>query len=313
MRGLTRIDTHQHVLPPFYARQLLRRGFRPGGVDVPPWSPKAALRMMDRTRIRLGVLSVSDPGVRLGFLAMLTFPDVESALEEFRYTRDELHADGVVLLANAAGRYPGDPLFTPLLAELDRRGITVFVHPGTLPAEPVSRVPTFTLDYLLDTSRGRGSDPLRCPGRFPRIRFILARGGGFFPCAAHRILLTMIARETAHRKPLAALRQEHAKRKKLQVFRRFHWDTARAASPSSLPSLFDVAEPENITFGTDWPFTPHLAVRFITRELEHCPMPGRMRDAMDHENALRLFPRIRALACQQGWYERSRRRTCRNR
>lgn len=343
MRGLTRIDTHQHVLPPFYARHLQRRGIRPGGVDVPRWSRKAALRMMDRNGIRLGVLSVSDPGARFGsdalvrrtarnlneyvaslvderpdrfgFFATLTLPDVEGALEELRYACDELHADGVVLLANAAGKYLGDPLFAPLLAELNRRGVTVFVHPGTLPAEPVPRVPTFALDYLLDTSRT--AVDLILSGaleRFPRIKFILAHGGGFVPYAAYRILLTMIAREPAHRKLLAALRQGHIKQKNLEVFRRFYWDTALTASSAALPSLFDVADPGNITFGTDWPFAPRPAVKFITRELDHYPMPGWLRDAIDHENALRLFPRIRALADQQGWYEKKpRRRTCRNR
>mgnify|MGYP000863428189 FL=1 len=347
MQELTRIDTHQHVLPPFYARQLRRHGIRPGGVQVPSWSRRAALRMMDHNGIRVGVLSVSDPGARLGggavarrtardlneylaslveehpgrfgFFATLTLPDVEGALEELGYACDELHADGVVLLANAAGRYLGDPLFTPLLAELDRRGAAVFVHPGTLPADPVPRVPAFTLGYLLDTSRT--AVDLILSGaleRFPGIRFILAHGGGFVPYCAYRILLTMIAREPAHRKLLAVLRQEHTKREKLRVFRRFYWDTALTASPAALPSLFEVADPEHITFGTDWPFAPRPAVRFITRELDRFSMPGWMRDGIDHGNALRLFPRIRALADDEGWFtttsrRRRGKRTCRNR
>lgn len=344
MRELTRIDTHQHVLPPFYARQLRRRGIRPGGVQVPSWSRRAVLRMMDRNGIRVGMLSVSDPGARLGggalarrtardlneylaslvdeqpdrfgFFATLTLPDVEGALEELGYACDELHADGVVLLANAAGRYLGDPLFTPLLAELDRRGTTVFVHPGTLPAEPVPRVPASTVDYLLDTSRT--AVDLILSGaleRFPGIKFILAHGGGFVPYSAYRILLTMIAQEPGHRRFLVALRQEHAKRKKLQVFRKFYWDTALKASPAALPSLFEVADLRNITFGTDWPFAPRPAVSFVTRELDRYAMPEWLREAIDHDNALRLFTRIRVLADEEGWYAtpRRRERTCRNR
>jgi hypothetical protein len=60
----------------------------------------------------------------------LTLPDVEGALAEAMYALDELHADGIVLLANSDGRYLGDPDFAPLLDFLHRRSVAVFVHPG---------------------------------------------------------------------------------------------------------------------------------------------------------------------------------------
>lgn len=296
--------------------------------------------MMDRNGTHLRVLSVSGPGDRLGsdalarriardlneyvasivderlgrvgFFVTLTLPDVETVLEEIEYPCDHLHADGVALLANAAGKYLGGPLFVPLLAELNRRGVTVFVHPGTLPAEPVARVPTFALDYLPDASRTAADLILSgALERFPRIGFILAHGGGFVPYAAYRILLTMIAREPVQRKPLAALCQGYSKQKNLEAFRRCYWGIVLTASPAALSSLFDVADPG---YGTGWLFAPRRAAKFITRELGHYPMPGWLRDAIDHENALRLFPRIRALVGRQGWYEkRPRRRTCKNR
>lgn len=216
---------------------------------------------------------------------------------------------------NAAGKYLGGALFVPLLAELNRRGVTVFVHPGTLPAEPVARVPTFALDYLPDTSRT--AVDLILSGaleRFPRIRFILAHGGGFVPYAAYRILLTMIAREPVQRKLLTALCRGCCRKDNLEALRRFSWGMVLTTFLASQPSLFDMSDPGNITFGTDWPFILHPAVKFITRELGRYPMPGWLRDAIDHENALRLFPRIRALVGRQGWYEkRPRRRTCKNR
>ena len=76
----------------------------------------------------------------------------------------------------------GTRYLASLLTELDRRVITVFAHPGTLSPEPVQRVPMFSLDYLLETSRT--AVDLILSGaleHFPRIRFILAHGGGFAP------------------------------------------------------------------------------------------------------------------------------------
>jgi amidohydrolase family protein len=72
------------------------------------------------------------PG-RFGFSATLTLPDVEGAMEAVSYALDELYADGIVLPANAGGRYLGDPQFVPLHAKLDQRGALLFIHP-TFPA-----------------------------------------------------------------------------------------------------------------------------------------------------------------------------------
>ena len=100
----------------------------------------------------------------------------------------------------------------------------------------------------------------------------------------------MIAWEPAQRKLLTALCQGYGKQKNIEAFRRFYGGMALIASPADLPRLFDVADPGSITFGTDWPFTLHPVVKFITRELGHYPMPGWLREATNHGNALRLFP-----------------------
>ena len=135
-----RIEVHQHVLPPRYASWLRDKGVRPGGIDLPAWSPPGALKFMDGHGIATGILSVSTPGVhlgddaearkwarevneytaelvrahpgRFGLFATLTLPDVQGAIAEAEHALDSLRADGVVLLANNAGRYLGDPAFS---------------------------------------------------------------------------------------------------------------------------------------------------------------------------------------------------------
>lgn len=320
MNKPARIDVHQHVIPPAYAKTLQDRGIRPGGIDLPAWSRDGALKMMDANHIATGILSVSTPGAylgdaaearriarnvneyaaelagrepdRFGFFATLTLPDVDGALGELAYAMDELHADGVVLLANADGKYLGDPDFTPLLQELDRRAVTVFVHPGELPTPPVEGIPSFTADFLLDTTRTAISLILSgAMERYPRIKFILAHAGGFVPYISYRIMLTMLQREPKLKQAGAVLAPEHTAEKHLRVLKQFYWDTALSASPSSLPALFAGADPTHILYGSDWPFAPAPAVRFITKQLEKYPMDAQLRTAIDHGNAEVLFRR----------------------
>jgi 6-methylsalicylate decarboxylase len=125
---------------------------------------------------------------QLGFFATLTLPDVKGSLNELAYAFDQLHADGVVLLANSRGIYLGDQSFDPLFDELNRRKAVVFIHPSFLyGVDPLKDVPPFIADFLLDTTRAAirlaGSGTLdRCPD----LKVILSHAGGFVPYAAYR-------------------------------------------------------------------------------------------------------------------------------
>src|SRR5204863_409445 len=72
-----------------------------------------------------------------------------------RYGLDTLRLDGVVLLANYAGKFLGDPAFEPLMQELDRRKAALFVHPGMHPSSRTLGTPWpgFMLEFVIDTSR----------------------------------------------------------------------------------------------------------------------------------------------------------------
>jgi predicted TIM-barrel fold metal-dependent hydrolase len=301
---VNRIDTHQHIVPPDYAQWLRGRGIRPGGVDIPDWSEGAAVEFMDAHGIGTGILSLSTPGVhfgdddeaarwareineycaglrrdRFGFFATLPLPDVDGAIKEAAHALDTLNADGVVLLANYEGRYLGDETFVPLLEFLHERGAVVFVHPGELPAAPVPGVPSFTADFLLDTTRTALSLILsRAMERFAGIRFILGHAGGFVPYIAYRILLTMVKEQMTP---------------SLEVLKRFYYDIALSATPAALPSLLEVAGPERVTYGSDFPFAPPVAVGFVNGQYEQYPLDPAVRAAIDRGNAETLFPRLK--------------------
>lgn len=321
MSPADRIDTHQHIVPPRYAQWLRDQGIRPGGIDLPTWSPSAALKFMDRHGIDTGLLSLSTPGVylgdvaeacrwardvnehtasvvtdrpdRFGFFATLPLPDVDGALTEADYALDTLHADGIVLLANSDGRYLGDPGFGPVLQFLHQREAVVFVHPGELPGPAVPGIPTFTADFLLDTTRTAISLILSgAMDTYHRIKFILAHAGGFVPYISYRILLTIMNTKNKTQQAWTLLNQKHQVPKQLAVLRRFYFDIALSASPASLPSLLEVADPDHITYGSDFPFAPPPAVSFMNKSYERYPLADDLRAAIDRGNSESLFSRF---------------------
>ena len=323
MSRARRIDTHQHIVPSRYADWMHDKGIRPGGVDLPPWSEDSALEFMDGHGIQTGVLSLSTPGVyfgdvpearrwareineysaevvarrpdRFGFFATLTLPDVEGSLAEAEYALDTLRADGIVVLANNDGRYLGDPGFEPLLEFLHRRRVVVFVHPGELPAPEVPGIPGFAADFLLDTTRTAISLILSgSMERYLDIRFILAHAGGFVPYIAYRILLAMLNQESMTQQARVLLDHKHQVPRYLAVLKQFYYDIALSASPAALPSLLEVAAPDHITYGSDFPFAPPVAVGFLNEQFENYPLDPALRAAIDRGNCEALFPRLTA-------------------
>jgi 6-methylsalicylate decarboxylase len=296
-----RIDTHHHIVPKEYATWLVDQGQRAGGLPIPEWSVEGSLAVMDAAGIDVAVLSVSTPGVhlgddddaramarrvnetaaeamkdhpdRFGFFATLTLPDVDGALDELAYAFDELHADGVVLLANVRGQYLGDPAFDPLFEELDRRHAVVFVHPSVLPGvEPVPGVPPFVADFLLDTTRAAIN--LGASGtldRSPNIEVILSHAGGFVPYAAWRL-----SRAAGG----------------IENLQRFWFDTALSGSPTALPSLLAFAGPDRVLYGSDWPYAAEPIVQLFTNMYEQYELDPSQRASIDRGAAEQLFGRF---------------------
>lgn len=318
-----RIDVHHHVVPPFYGHMLDRRGIRPGGVDVPQWSAQKSLRVMDRNGIATGILSVSTPGAwldderlavtlarelneycaevvesaprRFGFFATLPLPNVERSIAEAEHALDVLGADGIVLISSVANRYLYEAHMEPLLDYLHQREAVVFVHPGELPAAPAPAIPAFTADFLLETVRAAvGLVLTGTLEKFDGIRWILAHAGGFLPYIGHRILLTMVRGERRMSQAKAMIDRKRETEKRLAILRRFHFDVALSSSPMTLGALCAFADPTRILYGSDFPFAPGPAVRFMRQEYEASPIDPQVRRAIDRDNALALFPRLAA-------------------
>ncbi|MFD6514537.1 amidohydrolase family protein [Rhodococcus sp. NPDC060176] len=300
-----RIDTHHHVVPPFYRQWLQDKGITAGGKAIPEWTTDAALELMDATNVATAVLSVSTPGVepgalgearsmaqevndyaatvsadnpgRFGFFATVPLPDIDGSIAEAERALDTLDADGVVLLSNTRGVYLGDPQYLPLMEYLNNRDAVVFVHPSALPAVPVDGIPPYVADFLLDTTRAAIN--LAKSGtvdRFPNIKFILSHAGGFLPFAASRVAIGA--------SPVGDSADG------LRLLRTFYFDTALSASESALPSLTAFADPGRILYGSDFPYASAERSQTFTASLDAYPAIDH--DAVNHENASKLFPRF---------------------
>lgn len=308
---MSRIDTHQHLIPPDYRKALQKAGVDDsGGRAVPDWSADAALQTMAELDVGTAILSVSTPGTtflpqaadaaalardlndftaelvastpgRFGFFATVPMPHVDESVAETVRALDELGADGVVLLANNSGTYVGEDGQGELFAALDARSAVVFIHPHELPGPTVPGLPPFAADFLLDTTRAAYllvRNGIR--QRYPRIRFILGHAGGFVPYASHRMAVSIMA--DTGRSPADSL----------DDFASFYFDTALSSSAAALPTLLAFAKPGRITFGSDWPYAPVAAGHYFAAGLDG--LDDDARAAIDETNALALFPRLGA-------------------
>ncbi|HGO6078947.1 2-hydroxy-1-naphthoic acid nonoxidative decarboxylase [Burkholderia cenocepacia] len=315
MSDRNRIDVHQHVVPPFWADALPAHGGDPSGWGSPTWSPESAIAFMDSLEIQTGVLSLTAPGVqgwngqakrdmahqvneyvaglvaqwptRFGNFATLPLPDVDGTLAEIGHAFDTLQADGVVLLSNYGGTYLGDPAFESVWAELDHRRAVVFIHPAKPAIDAVPGMPGPLLDYPFDTTRTTVQLVLNgVIARHPNVRIILSHAGGFLPYTAYRFaeLAPGVRNDVPNRDGL------------LDLLRTFYFDTALSA-PSALPSLTAFAQPDRMLYGSDFPYAPPaVSTSFTHAQDAYAALGADRHAAINHANALPLFPRLAALA-----------------
>jgi predicted TIM-barrel fold metal-dependent hydrolase len=59
-----------------------------------------------------------------------------------------------------------------------------------------------------------------------------------------------------------------------------------------LPSLLAFTSPDHVTFGSDWPYAPEVAVAGMTRMYETFDLDASSRNQIDYGTAAALFPRL---------------------
>ena len=301
------IDVHHHIAPPRYVAELVAR--RIGPRHLVDWSVAKSLDDMDRGGIATAITSITEPGVRLGdndaaralarecneygarlaadhpgrfgFFASLPLPDIAGSLSEIAHALDGLGAEGIFLFTSYDGKYLGDPVFEPIMAELDRRGAAVLIHPRRIDClkDIIPDVSSSIIEFGAEISRAAAR--LLFTGtvvRHSRIRFVLPHAGGTVPFLMERFFQVATRPEIAARLP-NGLECEVGK---------FFYDIAQATHPAAIASLRRVAPLSQILFGTDFPFR---TARDHVDGLARCGLfdASEIR-AIAGENALRLLP-----------------------
>jgi predicted TIM-barrel fold metal-dependent hydrolase len=313
------IDIHHHYFPAELLTVMnawqAKHGQRPIGPPISTWTPEKTLAEMDATGISTAVLSIAsmhgvwfdaDPKVipelartcnefaakmmrdhpgRFGIFATLPMPDVDASLKEVKYAFDTMHVDGIGIPTSWGDKWPGDPAFDALWAELNRRKAMVVFHPyapnccGLL--QP--GINESYLEYPYDTARTFMS--LLFGGtlaKYRDVRWTFVHGGGALPVLAGRI------------DNLAANSRE-----KLDViapngidyeFKRVYYDTANAAYPANMAALAKFVPVSQLMFGTDYPY---VTGKQNVEPLESDGLSAADLAAIERGNAMRMIPRLR--------------------
>jgi predicted TIM-barrel fold metal-dependent hydrolase len=307
-----RIDVHHHILPPSYVRAVGDDRIGPLIVagKTPEWTPQHSIEAMDRNGIEKAITSISAPGLwfgdidatrrltrecnnyaaqirldhpgRFGVFASLPLPDVEGSLREIGYALDELKADGIGLLTNYDGRYPGDPEFAPVFDELNRRGAVVYFHPTGAPCCHMHAigVPAATLEFPFDTTKAVTN--LLFSGTFARcrnVRFIFSHAGGTVPFLAERIARLEARPEFRASVPNGVMFE----------LKRLFFDTALSANQLAFSALLKLVAPEQVLFGSDYPFAPESTMVATIKGLSELGLTADVLQAIERTNAQRLL------------------------
>ena len=313
-----RIDVHHHFFPPSYVEPLTRWAKATGvGAAVQQaqveWSVARAVEEMDRTALATAVLSTSTPGVwfgdaaqarrlaricnefaarmaadhpgRFGSFASVPMPDIEGTLREIEYALDVLKADGIGMTTSFEGAWPGDPRFTPVFEELDRRKAIVYFHPlaPDCCSALMDYVPASVVEVPQDTTRAVVS--LLFSGalsRFKHIRWIFSHAGAGVPVLAGR--MTNAVTRSAKIEALVGPGGVEGELRKL------YYDTANSAYAPTFAALLALVPLSQVLFGSDYPY---LTVAQNLDDMTKAGLSSAQCMAIDRDNALALLPHLK--------------------
>jgi len=306
------IDVHHHYFPQAFKDSSGREGPLPPFVR--DWSSARMLEEMDKNNIEKSVLSlasvpigwfrmkpdelrplmrtmneegaklVQDNKGRHGLFAWVSCSDVEGSLREITYAFDTLKADGIEMSTSFGDKWPGDPAFTPVFEELNRRKAIVYFHPlapfccGNL----VTGVQDSWIEYPYDS--GRAILSLLFNGalaKFRDIKWIFSHSGGALPYLSHRV--------DWQSRPVKNIK-EIAPDGVLAEFKRLHYETANAASAPAIAGLLKLVPVSQVMYGSDFPY---VTSQYNLANLRGNGLSEDDLKAIEYVNAEKLIPALK--------------------
>ena len=165
-----------------------------------------------------------------------------------------LGAVGVMTLANIREKHLNDPLFNPIWADIEKRGLPVLVHPTVpLGAEKMD-LGTYRLlgpiGFMFDTSLAISR--MIMDGffdRFPNLKVIASHAGGYLPYVSK--CMDLFFDQIPMDKKITDLPSSY--------LQRIYYDSI-IYQADGLQSLINLAGPDRVMFGTDYPHVADIPV-----------------------------------------------------
>jgi 6-methylsalicylate decarboxylase len=310
MREYKVIDVHSHP--------VLNIGTDAPLARQPKWSVEQALALMDKSGIDCSILSVPHAAqkgdertatdiarrvnetiaeivckhpTRFGGLVTLPSRYPDATLRELEYALDVLKMDGVATSSNIHDVYLGDTSFDPWFREMNRRGVTLFIHPWTLSSASATSLGLkfAVLEFMFDTTRMLVNLVLTgAKKRFANIRMISAHAGGTLPFLVPR--LESLELYTGH--------SDHVRMSPDEIregLASFFFDLTAATSHVQLTGVLDLVPTSQVVFGVDIPFMPEPTIGAAIEAVERYPaFSAADLELITHGNAERLYPALAA-------------------
>ena len=184
---------------------------------------------------------------RLRAMATLPMQNADAAIAEMERVVREHHFKGIELATLAPGGELADAKYRPLLRRAQELKLTVFTHPNTIGA--AGRLDCYYLTNLI-------GNPLETTimvanlmfsgalDELPRLKILLAHGGGFVPYQIGRFVHGHKVRPETRANSASSAKE---------LLKRFYFDTI-THDPQALRYLIDLVGAERIVVGTDSPF-----------------------------------------------------------
>jgi aminocarboxymuconate-semialdehyde decarboxylase len=217
--------------------------------------PEAALKMerLGNERVAAAVAQHPDRLVGLGSVPM---QDANLAAQELERCVRELKLKGVIISSHVGGSEIGEARFRPFWAKAEELGATIFIHPAGSP-DPRMRKHRLLITLGQPLEEAFAMCSLLYEGvmdEFPKLKIVMAHGGGFLPFYTGRHDNDYRARPHATR-----LKGDFS-----NYLPRFHYDTV-LFNPDMLDFLATKVPTSQLMLASDYPFAEKRPVDYVRR------------------------------------------------
>jgi predicted TIM-barrel fold metal-dependent hydrolase len=225
---------------------------------------------------------------RLGLMAELPLPNIESSLEEAKYALDVLGADGFGLKTHYRGKYLGCMELDPLMEFLNKRKTVVVVHP----AKPYNHfegvnedLPIPAFEFFVETTRTFINMVLKDTfNHYPDIKWVFPHVGAFISLISDRFDSFSV---------IMKLKSPYLNADFFGAMKHVYFDLAGFSLPKQIQILKQNVPAQNMLYGSDGPYTPELVTVAQAGALEQTKQFNmNEKEMIFTQNAIALFPRL---------------------